>query len=349
MNADLSFVLPEDRVAHEPPEQRGLSRDQVRLLVLDRQTGWRAHSRFDRIGEFLQPGDLLVFNASQTLPALLEGCDHRWGLCAEVRLAGKQQDGRWLALIVPRSGANQEPAAGMRLRFGEGLTATLLQPDEDVPRLWQLRFSHAGADLLDRLHRLGQPIRYEHVTAPWPLADYQTVYAREPGSSEMPSAGRAFTWELLFRLRRRGVHTTSLILHTGLSSYLDDAVDALHIMPEEEYLLSPETVTRVEQTQRHGGRVVAVGTTVVRALESAVDQSARLLPGHGYTRLRITAEHELRAVDGLLTGLHEPEASHLDLLSAFVSPELLQTAYAEAVDHGYLWHEFGDLNLILPQ
>jgi S-adenosylmethionine:tRNA ribosyltransferase-isomerase len=239
------------------------------------------------------------------------------------------------------------PGRGGRLEFGGGLSAAVEGRDDYMPRLWVLRFSCAGPDLIERLHHLGRPVRYEHVTAPWPLEYYQTVYAREPGSAEMPSAGRAFSWRLLFELRRRGIVTASVVLHTGLSSYLDDALDAQHPVAEEEYVVSEATAGQVERTRRRGGRVIAVGTTVVRALESVAGPRGTVRAGHGYTRLRITADHDRRAVDGLLTGLHEPEASHLDLLAAFVPPAVLREAYAEAVELGYLWHEFGDLNLIL--
>lgn len=339
----LDFVLPEESVAREPPERRGLSRDRVRLLVLDRATGRTTHSRFDRIGEFLRPGDLLVFNSSQTLPSVLDGWDER-GSPVEVRLAQQRANGSWRALLRGHGNALRP---GESIRFRGGLVAVAAARQSAAPHLWTLWFSLTGTELLDRLHRLGRPVRYEHVSAPWPLADYQTVYATHPGSAEMPSAGRAFTWRVLFDLRRRGIETADVVLHTGLSSYLDDAIDALHPVAEEEYIVSDAAAAAIERARRRGGRIVAVGTTVVRALESAVDGIGRLRARHGYTRLRITEEHSLRAVDGLVTGLHEPEASHLDMLAAFVSPESIRTAYVEAVERGYLWHEFGDLNLIL--
>jgi S-adenosylmethionine:tRNA ribosyltransferase-isomerase len=190
-------------------------------------------------------------------------------------------------------------------------------------------------------------VRYEYVGAPWKLDDYQTIFATEPGSAEMPSAGRPFTWRLVFDLARRGVRTASIVLHAGLSSYLDDALDALSIAPEEEYRVDDAAAEAIARTRAVGGRVVAVGTTVVRALETAAREDGTVAAGRGYTRLRIADDHALRCVDGLLTGLHEPEASHLDLLSAFVAPAALEAAYAEAVERGYLWHEFGDVNLIV--
>lgn len=164
----------------------------------------------------------------------------------------------------------------------------------------------------------------------------------------MPSAGRAFTWRMLFGLRRQGVETAHLTLHTGLSCYLDDELDARHPASEEEYDIDEVAAAKVNRARATGRRVIAVGTTVVRALESAADSDGRVRSGHGYTRLRVTARHTLRTVDGLLTGLHEPEASHLDLLTAFLPAERVRTAYEEAVRRGYLWHEFGDLNLIVP-
>jgi S-adenosylmethionine:tRNA ribosyltransferase-isomerase len=152
---------------------------------------------------------------------------------------------------------------------------------------------------------------------------------------------------LLFDLQRRGVEAAHLVLHTGLSSFLDDEPDARHPASEEEYVLGAEAAAKVNRARAAGRRVIAVGTTVVRALESAADRGGRVRAEHGYTRLRVTADHTLRAVDGLLTGLHEPEASHLDLLTAFLPPERIRSAYEEAVRRGYLWHEFGDVNLIV--
>ena len=248
-------------------------------------------------------------------------------------------------------GSSQDENGRTEIQFRReaGLTAAVEARDQRIPRLWKLRFSKRGTELIDLIYRLGQPIRYEYVSAPWDLDYYQTVYAREPGSAEMPSAGRAFTWRLLFELKRAGIETGYLVLHTGLSSYLDDELDRQHPPSEEEYFLSERTAEKVRRTRERGGRVIAVGTTVVRALETAAieaeDRCVRA--GHRYTRLRITAAHPLRAVDGLLTGLHEPEAGHLDLLTAFLSADQVRAAYQEAVRLRYLWHEFGDLNLIL--
>lgn len=348
MPAPFSFTLPPELAADEPPERRGIARDQVRLLVIDRASGEIEHTRFDHFGDFLSPGDLLVFNSSRTLPASLSGCVEQ-GPCIEIRLAEHLPDDSWLALLLCRQG---DPfSCGLRpnmlIDLGEGLTAKITERDERIPRLWKLNFSKSGSELINSFYRLGRPVRYEYVSAPWGLDYYQTVYAREPGSAEMPSAGRAFTWKLLFDLQRRGVETAYIVLHTSLSSYLDDELDAQHPASEEEYLVGEQAAQKINSAHERKGRVIAVGTTVVRTLESIADEKRSVRAGHGYTRLHITANHQLRVVDGLLTGLHEPEASHLDLLAAFLPAEKIVEAYEEAVRQRYLWHEFGDLNLIL--
>jgi S-adenosylmethionine:tRNA ribosyltransferase-isomerase len=349
MPTPFTFFLPEELQAKEPPEKRGIARDKVRLLVINRRSQQVIHTRFDRLGEFLQAGDLLVFNSSRTLPAALLGCNAPGEFCIEARLAEHLPDDSWLVLLLCQRG---DPfscglRSGMELRFGSDLSATVLERDENIHRLWRIKFSKRGAELVDTIYRLGKPIRYEYVSAPWDLDYYQTVYAQEPGSAEMPSAGRAFTWKLLFDLKHQGIETVNIVLHTGLSSYMDDELDRLHPASEEEYFISESAAAKINRAHAQNRRVIAVGTTVVRALESAANEERQIEPGHRYTKLRITADHALKAVDGLLTGLHEPEASHLDLLTAFLPAEQIREAYEEAVRLNYLWHEFGDLNLII--
>lgn len=345
----FSFRLPTELFAKEPPERRGIARDEVKLMVINRNSYQIDHARFYSLGRFLRPGDLLVFNTSRTLPAILNGSNALVGSSIEVRLAEHLPDDSWLALLRCKKG---DPFScglqrGMQINFGHGLTGTVYDHDENIDRLWKIHFSKSGAELMELLYRLGQPVRYEYLSVPWDLDYYQTVYAREPGSAEMPSAGRAFTWKLLFDLKRSGVNSAYIVLHTGLSSYMDDILDAKHPASEEEYFISEATADKINTTHSNGGRVIAVGTTVVRALESAADITGKVTAMHGYTRLHITANHILKTVNGLLTGLHEPEASHLDLLTAFIPAEKIHNAYDEAIKRKYLWHEFGDLNLIL--
>ncbi len=322
MNIPLTFDLPEELLASEPPERRGLARDEVKLMVINRKTGKISHSHFNNLADFLNPGDLMVFNASRTLPASLTACGEITGKCLEVRLAEHLPDGTWLVLLLCRQG---DPFVcglreGMIIDFNRELSATVINQDEYIPRLWKIRFSREGAELIDLIYKLGQPIRYEYVTVPWNLEYYQNVYAREPGSAEMPSAGRAFTWKSLFNLRRKGIDTTYITLHAGLSSYMDDQLDSLHLVPEEEYYISESSAEKINNTRDKGGKIIAIGTTVVRTLESAAPDGSRISPGHRYTHLRITSSHKLKITDALLTGFHEPGASHLDMLTAFVSP-----------------------------
>jgi S-adenosylmethionine:tRNA ribosyltransferase-isomerase len=321
--APIRFGLPAELEAAVPPELRGLRRDGVRLLVLDRVTGAVTHTRFDRLGEFLRPGDLLVVNTSRTVPALLRAVGDD-GAPVEVRLADRRGARRWDALLL--DGRRHTGRDRMRLVFGDGLRARARGRRPDLPFLWRLEFNRAGTALLDAIYRLGEPVRYGYVTGALPIDLYQTVYATVPGSVEMPSAGRPLSWELLLDLRRRGIRTASLVLHTGLSSTRDDTVDALHPNYDEAYVVPEETAAAVNETHATGGRVIAVGTTVVRALETVTGRDGVTRAGRGRTRLRITPRSTLRAVDGLLTGLHEPQASHLDLLSAFVSPAHLDRA-----------------------
>src|SRR5438132_10124774 len=291
MPAPFAFTLPPELSAKEPPERRGIRRDQVRLLVIDRTAGRIEHTRFDKIAEYLRAGDLLVFNSSRTLPASLRGCEcgATHGPCMEVRLAEHLPDDSWLALLLCEQG---DPfgcglRAGMKIDFAEGLNAKVMARDENIPRLWKLRFSISGTQLVDLIYRLGKPIRYEYVSAPWDLDYYQTVYAKEPRSAEMPCAGRAFTWKLLLDLKRGGIDTAYIVLHTGLSSYMDEELDRAHPASEEEYFVSATTAEKINRVRDNGGRVVAVGTTVVRALESIVDGNGRVPEAHGYTRLKI--------------------------------------------------------------
>ncbi len=295
------------------------------------------------------------------LPASLDGyiVSSAGIIPIEVRLAEHLPDDSWLVLpyykaeeLNNKNNDNANPVfpifeKGVNLQFGNGLYAKVYGPDDNIPRLWKVRFSKSGTQLMDLLYRLGQPVRYEYVSSDWNLDYYQNVYARQPGSSEMPSAGRAFTWKLLLGLKRRGIEMTYITLHTGLSSYRDDTLDLQHPISEEEFAVNYKAAEMVNKTHIRGGRVIAVGTTVVRTLESVASDSGNIGAEHGYTRLHISANHKLKTVDGLLTGLHEPEATHLDLLTAFLSTEGIRKAYDEAIQRKYLWHEFGDLNLIL--
>ena len=341
-----AFLLPPELEAREPAEARGLKRDGVRLMVAPR-AGGRAieHARFNELPDRLSPGDLLVVNVSATVPAA----------CAATRADGRpvrvhfstrppDLEARW-RVVELRTPDGSQPArgrAGERLELAAGGgSLELVAPYAASARL--MLACHRGPLTLDEfLWASGQPISYGYLRRPLRLAAYQNVYASVPGSSEMASAGRPFTPELITRLVTAGVLIAPIVLHAGLSS------PERHEPPFPEYYeVSADTVRVVAAARGWGGRVIAVGTTVVRALESAA-ANGELAPASGWTNLVIGPDAELHAVDGLITGWHEPEASHLLMLEAIAGTDLLERSYAEALANGYLWHEFGDSHLILP-
>ena len=332
----LSFTLSPDLEAHEPPEARGLRRDQVRLLVSHYRDDRLEHARFDDLPRFLEPGDLLVANDSATLPAALTA-RRQDGSAMALHLSTRLPGGLWV--VEPRQ-VTVAPVEVLSLPGGG--SATMLAPYVGSSRLWVARLD-LPLPFLDYLARWGRPIAYPYVPERWSIELYQTVYASEPGSAEMPSAGRAFTPDLLARLAQAGIGFMTLTLHTGVASLES------HERPYEEPFTVPQaTADAVQAARLAGRRVIAVGTTVVRALESAADADGRVIATRGWTDLVITPERGVRVVDGLLTGFHEPEASHLDMLSAIAGRGHLDLAYRAAVEARYLWHEFGDLHLILP-
>jgi S-adenosylmethionine:tRNA ribosyltransferase-isomerase len=345
--SSLAFDLPRRLEAHDPPEARGLARDQVRLLVAERSGGQIVHASFRDLPDVLAPGDLLVVNISATLPAAV---DARRSDGSRIRLhfatRAPALDDSW-RVVELRSQDGGSPArgrAGDRLALpGHGGEVELVAPYVSSARLMLAQY-HGPGSVEDYLERHGQPIRYGYLSGSWPLATYQNVYATVPGSAEMPSAGRPFSPELMARLAARGIIVAPITLHCGVSS------PERHEPPFPEQYDVPEATARlVAATRRWGGRVIAVGTTVVRALETvAGGETAEPVAGQGWTNLVIAPEHRCSAVDGLITGWHEPEASHLQLLEAVAGPELLASSYQEALTLGYLWHEFGDSHLILP-
>ncbi len=238
----------------------------------------------------------------------------------------------------------------MPLREGEeirlpGLTGTLVSTYPGLARLWFVRMN---GDVGSALAQHGSPIRYGYVDRDYPLDAYQTVFARVPGSAEMPSAARPFTDELVDRLKSEGVQMAPILLHTGVSSLEVDS-DNLEdqVMYAEPFVVSADTADAVNRAKREGRRVIAVGTTVVRALESAWGED-KVKPASGFTRLYVHPDSDVHVVDGLLTGFHDPMASHLAMLYALAGKEMIRASYTEAVKARYLWHEFGDSNLLLP-
>jgi S-adenosylmethionine:tRNA ribosyltransferase-isomerase len=303
------------------------------------------HRRFRDLADILEPGDLLVVNTSATLPAALDA-ERSGGEVLRLHLSTPlpgvwPDDGfeRWVVELRDGSRPCRCGRAGERLALPGGGSAELLAPYLGGQRLWAARL-HLPQPLLAYLDQHGAPIRYRHLPAPRPLADFQTVFANEPGSAEMPSAGRPFSDRVLNALGARGVAVAPIVLHTGVSS-----LERGEAPYPERFSVPAATAAAVNAAKR----VIAVGTTVVRALESAVEGTVEgTVPSTGWTRVVITPERGVRVVDGLLTGWHEPDASHLLMLEAIAGRDLVERSYAAALADGYLWHEFGDSHLILP-
>jgi len=343
--AATTFELPGELSASEPPEARGLRRDEVRLLVAG--DGPLRSDMFRNLGRHLSPGDLVVVNTSATLPAAVDGRREN-GTAVAVHVSGPAADGQWLVELRDAGRARvKDAAAGERIELPLGVVATLLAayPDPSVAfgsRLWVAEMN-AGMSLPSYLHRVGRPIAYGYLRSAWSLRSYQTIFGRHPGSAEMPSAGRPFSRRMLVDLATRGIAVAPITLHTGVSSLEADE----RPLPER-FEVPAATARLVNDTRAAGGRVIAVGTTVTRALESAADQDGRAAPASGWTQLVIEPGRGVGLVDGLITGWHEPAASHLLLLEAVAGPALVQAAYDAALRERYLWHEFGDTCLFLP-
>jgi S-adenosylmethionine:tRNA ribosyltransferase-isomerase len=339
-----AFTLPERLEAHEPPEARGLARDEVRMLVTERASGRVRDLRARDLADVLASGDLLVVNTSATLAAALEAA-RADGTTVDLHVSTPLPGAERHRLVeLRRDGARfRGGRAGERLALAGDGVATLRAPWVGARRLWVADLE-LPEPLEGYLARHGRPIRYRHVRGDWPLDDYQTVYATEPGSAEMPSAGRPLSERVITRLVARGIAVAPIVLHAGVSS-----LERGETPGPERFRVPAATARLVRATRDGGGRVVAVGTTVVRALETAADRGGgEVEAAEGWTRLVVTPERGVRAVDALLTGWHEPESSHLQLLRAVGGARLVARAYREALERGHLWHEFGDVHLILP-
>lgn len=347
--ATTRFLPPDGSAATAPAESRpDRSRADVRLLTV-RPEGVR-DGVFADLGAQLSPGDLILVNTSSTLPAALDGVleDGRRRI---VHVAHPLDDGRWVVEVRAEGNHGPEtalrPGTAMTLPGGVRLTLEApYLPAADRVRLWTAVPAPA-TPLAPYLRSSGRPVRYDYVPEAVPLSAYQTIFAEdgEPaaGSAEMPSAARPFTPELLARLASRGVVVAPVTLHTALAS------PESHEPPvPERFCVPASTAALVQHTRRQGGRVVAVGTTATRAVESATGPDGATAAAEGWTDLVLGPQRPPRVVDGLVSGLHDPEASHLLLLEAVAGADLVAAAYAHAVRSGYRWHEFGDAMLFLP-
>jgi S-adenosylmethionine:tRNA ribosyltransferase-isomerase len=330
--------------ASAPPEARGLARDGVRLLAAT-PDGLR-HALFGELPRFLSAGDLLVVNTSATMAAAMDG-----GRAGErpvtVDFSTPLDDGTWLVELRhsdAEHGRVRDAAAGEVIALAGGTTVTLLHryPEAGSERMWAVTVAGSD-DVIGSLARHGRPIRYSYVPAVWPLSDYQTVFSRDPGSAEMPSAGRPFSGDLVARLVSAGVVLAPITLHAGVAS-----LEAGEPPLPERYSVPESTARLINLARASGNRVIAVGTTCTRAVESAADAAGTVHASSGWTDLVLGERHPARVVTGLITGWHDPDASHLALLRSVAGPDLVAAAYAEAGRAGYLGHEFGDSCVLLP-
>lgn len=338
----------------------------TRLLAVDRDSGAVRDGAICDLAGLLRRGDLLVVNDAATLPASLHARRTGDNAPLELRLTGALADDRVQAALLGagdwRTPTELRPAPPhlavgdlLRLCGPEGhvpgdmseVTATVAAIDPRAPRLLELRLDRAGAALWTALYRLGRPVQYSYLERPLALWSVQTGFAGRPWAAEMPSAGRPLAWSTLLELRRRGVEIAALTHAAGLSSTGDPTLDALLPLPER-YDLPAATISAISRTRARGGRIIAAGTTVVRALEGCVAERGALRPGPGVTGLRLDAAFVPKIVDGLLTGMHDPSESHFHLLRAFASEPLLLAAWRHAEAGGYRQHEFGDATLLAP-
>ncbi len=336
---DFYYELPQELIAQDPLEDRSGSR----LLILDRETGKREHHIFREIIDQLHPGDCLVVNNTKVIPARLIGSREGTGGKVEVLLLKRGEDDVWETLVKP--GKKARP--GAKILFGDGiLTGEVLEVVEDGNRKIRFRYDGIFEEILDRLGQMPLPPYITHQ-----LKDknrYQTVYAKHDGSAAAPTAGLHFTPELLQAIRDRGVRIAHVTLHVGLGTFRPVKAEQIedHHMHSEFYMVEEEQARLINRTKAEGGRIIAVGTTSCRTLESAAGPDGMLQAGSGWTDIFIYPGYEFRLVDCLITNFHLPESTLMMLVSALAGRERIMAAYEEAVKERYRFFSFGDAMLI---
>jgi len=341
--SDFYYALPEELIAQTPAEKR----DNSRLLVLNRKNGEREHRRFYDILDYLRPEDILVVNSSKVIPARLLGVTEKTGSSMELLLLRMQEDGSWETLVRPGKRAK----IGARFAFGDILTAEVVDIVEGGNRI--VRFSYdtnAYDSIYTVLDAVGNMPLPPYITAR--LEDksrYQTVYAKEEGSAAAPTAGLHFTPELLARLKEKGVGYAEVMLHVGLGTFRPVKEDRVedHLMHAEHFRITPACAEEINRRRQNGGRVICVGTTSCRVLESVTDENGIVHPMEGETKIFIYPGYRFKAVDALITNFHLPESTLLMLVSALAGQENIMSAYEEAVRERYRFFSFGDAMLIV--
>lgn len=337
---DYSYDLPEELIAQDPL----LKRDESRLMVVNRETGEFRHQHFYDVIEYLNPGDCLVINNTKVIPARLFGVKEETGATIEVLLLKRKEDNIWETLVKP--GKKARP--GAVISFGDGLLkGTVLDVVEDGNRLIQFTYEGIFEEILDQLGQMPLPPYITHQ-----LQDktrYQTVYAKHEGSAAAPTAGLHFTKELLEKIQKKGIRVANVTLHVGLGTFRPVKVDNIleHHMHSEFYMIAKEDADLINQTKQEGGRVISVGTTSTRTLESVADENGMVRECSGWTDIFIYPGYQFKCVDQLITNFHLPESTLLMLVSAFSNREKILKVYEEAVKEEYRFFSFGDAMMLL--
>ena len=337
--SDFDYFLPEELIAQYPFEPR----DHSRLLILDKNTGTIAHQHFYDLPDYLRAGDTLVFNDTRVIPARLIGTKAETGGKVEVFLLNRKSGTDWEVLVKP----GKKARSGVIITFSDELSCEILDYTDFGGRLVRFQFNGVFEEILDKLGQTPLPpyIKEE-------LADkerYQTVYARERGSAAAPTAGLHFTKELMNRIQEKGVHLAFVTLHIGLGTFRPVNTDNItdHVMHREYYSVSPETAQLINNTKEQGGRVIAIGTTAIRTLETATDNHGTLLAKSGWTEIFIYPGYKFKLIDAMVTNFHLPKSTLLMLISALAGREHVLSAYEVAVAEHYRFFSFGDAMLII--
>ena len=337
--SDFNFELPKELIAQDPLEDRSASK----LLMVDKRTGEWKHEIFHNIADYLHPGDCLVLNNTKVLPARLLGIKEDTGAAVEVLLLKRRENDIWETLVKP--GKKMKP--GARLVFGDGLLkAEVLEIVEEGNRLVQFHYDGIFEEVLDQLGEMPLPPYITHK-----LQDknrYQTVYAKYDGSAAAPTAGLHFTKELLKQIEEKGVRLAYVTLHVGLGTFRPVKADNIleHHMHSEFYMVEEDQAKLINDTKKNGGRVISVGTTSCRTLESATDENGILHAGSGWTEIFIYPGYKFKMIDGLITNFHLPESTLLMLVSALAGKDFVMEAYKQAVKDKYRFFSFGDAMFI---
>ncbi len=350
-NIPFHYHLPKNLECSIPTEIRGINRDEVRLMISNISTDNVQHDTFKNIVDYLNEDDVLVVNTSGTIKAAIPA-KNKNNTFLQIHLSTQLKNKKWVAELREISENNTQRYFGGQpneiIELIHGGSIRLIQPyysnsnQEDHLQLWTIELI-IEEEVSHYLEKFAQNIQYFNIKKNYPNSFYQTIFAKEFGSAEMPSAGRAFTQNVLDQLEKKGVEIIPILLHTGVASL------EMNEKPYEEYFeISKKSATAINNARKKGKNIIAVGTTVIRAIETLTSSQKITSSGKGWTNIFITPERGVNGIDGLITGFHEPKASHLFMLEAITKRKHLEITYHEAVHHKYLWHEFGDLHLILP-